>query len=399
MGPLPIDPLARARDTGVMYDWIVVGAGTAGCVLAEGLGRDSARVLLLEAGGRPSNPFVKVPAGFAKLFKTRLDWAFESEPGQSTRGRRVYIPRGKMLGGSSNMNAQVHQWCHPEDFDGWARGGATGWGWEDVRPTFLAQEHWLGEDGAHPRGRSGPMIVSPGRNPHRLARAFVEAARSAGLGGAASYNGGAYEGAWLAEVAHRNGRRFSAYDAFLKPAMGRKNVEVVSNALVARVLVEGGRAVGVVARQGNTERTYRATRGVVLAAGAIGSPHVLCLSGIGPAEMLKKLGIGVVQDAPEAGQNLQDHPLVATTFRTRRTDTLKNAESPRELLRYLLFQRGMLASNAAEAIAFARSGQTPEPAPDLELILAPFEWRNEGLEPPSVHAFTVGVGAVFPKSR
>ncbi len=382
-----------------MNDLIIVGAGTAGCVLAERLtASGKLRVTLIEAGGKPSSPFVKMPAGFAKLFKGKLDWNFESEPQTAANGRRVFTPRGKMLGGSSNMNAQIHQWCHPADFDEWAAAGATGWGWEEVAPVFRAQECWLGEETNGARGRSGPMMVSPNKNAHPLSHAFVAAARAAGLGDQPHYNGDAFEGAWLTELAHKDGQRFSAYDAYLKPAMQRANLEVVREAQVLRVELANGRATGVTVRQGGVEKTFSA-RGVVLSGGAFGSPQVLMLSGIGPAATLRQLGLPVYYDAPEVGANLQDHPMVVTTFRTRGTGTFKQAESPLNLLRYLLFKRGMLASNAVEAMAFTRSNGAPGTAPDVELILAPFEWRNQGLEAPQVDAVSIGVAVVAPRSR
>jgi choline dehydrogenase len=372
-----------------MNDIIIVGAGTAGCVLAERLSSSgNLRVMLIEAGGKPSSPFVKIPAGFAKLFKSKLDWNFESEPQTAANGRRVFTPRGKMLGGSSNMNAQIHQWCHPADFEEWVAAGATG----------CAQECWLGEEMNGARGRRGPMMVSPNRNAHQLSKAFVAAARAAGLGNQPHYNGDAFEGAWLAELAHKDGQRFSAFDAYLKPALGRGNLEVVRDAHVLRVEIANGRAAGVTVRHGGSEKTFEA-RGVVLAAGAFGSPQTLLLSGIGPAETLARLGIPVYYDAPEVGENLQDHPMVPVIFRTRGTDTFKKAESPLSLLRYLLFKRGMLASNAVEAMAFTRSKGAAGAPPDIELMLAPFQWRNQGLEPPQVDAVSMGVAVVAPHSR
>lgn len=380
-----------------MYDLIVVGAGTAGCVLAERLTASGRlRVLLVEAGGAPDNRFVSIPAGFAKLFKSEVDWNFTSEPQTAASGRRVYIPRGRMLGGSSNMNAQVHQWCHPADFDGWAAAGATGWTWNDVAPVFRDQEGCDRSDDSS-RGAAGPMRVAAARDAHPLSRAFVDAARGAGLGAQPTYNGCAYEGAWLCEMAHHGGRRFSAYDAYLRPAIGRANLEILTGAQAARVAFDGGRASGVVVRRGRRERLLPA-HGVVVACGAIGSPQLLTLSGIGPADTLARLGIDVQRDAAEVGANLQDHPLVPITFRTRGSDTFKNAESPANLLRYLLGRRGMLASNTVEAMAFARiAGDAP--APDLELIFVPFEWRNEGLEPPREHAFTIAAAGMSPFSR
>jgi choline dehydrogenase-like flavoprotein len=292
---------------GEVCDLIIVGAGTAGCIVAERLTSSSKlRVLLIEAGGRPSSRFVSIPAGFPRLFKGPLDWAFESAPQNAVGGRRIFTPRGKMLGGSANMNAMMHQWCHPADFDGWVESGAPGWSWNDVAPVFRAQERWLGDDGDPGRGRDGPMVIAPNRNARSLTLKFVEAARRAGFGREAQYNGRAYHGAWIAEL------------------------------------------------------------------------HV---------------------DSPNVGEHLQDHPLLPVVFRTRSTDTLKNAESPLNLLRYLVFKRGMLASNGTEGFAFTQVQPGPVAAPDLELVFLPFEWRNQGLEPPQEHAFGIGAAVVAPRSR
>lgn len=385
-----------------MHDLIIVGGGTAGSVLAGRLTESGrTRVALVEAGDAPASMLVRMPAGMAKLFKSPFDWAFESEPHPGLGDRRVFIPRGKMLGGSSNMNAQVHQWCHPADFDGWAAHGARGWAWHDVAPVFRRMEavRGLASSNGH-RGRSGPMQVEQLRSPNPLTLAFVAAARAAGLGGgdaAPDYNGGPYTGAWISQVAHRRGRRFSAYDAYLKPALARRNLEVVTGAQVTRVLFEDGRAAGVVVRRGDSEQTLRAARGVVLAAGAYGTPQILQLSGIGPARQLRALGIDVVRDVPQVGANLQEHPLLPVMMRARRPISLKKAESPLNLLAWLIAGRGMLASNVAEAVAFASSDG--DAAPDVELCFVPVEWRGEGLEPPLVHGFGCGVVVVAPRSR
>jgi len=383
-----------------MYDLIIVGAGTAGCVLAERLtASGKLRVLLLEAGGYPTSRFVPIPAAVPKLFRTHLDWALQSEPQTCAAGRRIFTPRGRMLGGSANLNFQIHQWCHPVDFEGWVAAGATGWGWQDVVPVFLRQECWCGGSGEYERGRDGPMIVSPNRNARRLSHAFVAAARAAGLGTGSNYNGGSYySGAWLCELAQKDGRRFSAYDAYLKPAMRRANLDVATKTHATRIVMEANRAVGVVARYGDREVTH-ASRGVVVAAGAFGSPQLLMLSGIGPAGSLANLGITVVRDAPEVGANLQDHPVSALVFRVRGKDTFKSAESPFNLIRYLALRRGMLASNGAEAFAFAQTTTGSGIGPDLEVIFLPLEWRHQGLEPPEVHACTLAAAVVAPRSR
>jgi choline dehydrogenase len=380
-------------------DLIIVGAGTAGCVLAERLTRSGKlRVLLLEAGGAPDNRFIAIPAGMAKLFKSEVDWNLESEPQVAVHGRRIFTPRGKMLGGSANMNAQVHQWCHPADFDGWTAAGARGWSWPEVQPMFREQENFLDTEGDAGRGRAGPMFVSPNRHARPISHAFVAAARQAGLGSATSYNGQAYQGAWIAELAHHQGKRFSAWDAYLKPAMRRANLQVVTGAQATAVLIENGRATGVRLRRGEREETLHAG-GVVLAAGAYASPQLLMLSGIGPAAALAQLGLPVRIDRREVGANLQDHPTLGVIFRAHGRDTLKAAESLPSLINYLLFKRGMLASNGVEGFAFTQVTPGPIAAPDLEILCLPFEYRREFLEAPQVHAFSLAPAVVAPRSR
>jgi choline dehydrogenase len=383
-----------------MYDLIIVGAGTAGCVLAENLtASGKLRVLLVEAGGKPKNRFISIPAGFTRLFKSELDWAFESEPQKGVGGRRIFTPRGKMLGGSSNMNAQIHQWCHPADFDGWMADGADGWGWSDVAPVFRSQECFTEGDDVE-RGQSGPMKVCRNRNVRPLTHLFIEAARKiiSGENSTGGYNGRAFEGAWIAELAHENGKRFSAYNAFLLPALGRKNLEVLTDSHVLGLVIKDGRASGIRILRDGSEQTISA-RGVTLAAGAFGSPQILMLSGIGPAERLREFGLPVHLDSPDVGQNLQDHPVLPMTFQSKTKDTLKNAESPLNLLRYLFFKQGMLASSGIEGIAFTQVNPEPIIAPDLELIFLPFEGRAEFLEPPQTHAFGIAPAVVAPRSR
>ncbi len=381
-----------------MTDLIIIGAGTAGCVLADRLTRSGKlRVVLIEAGGKPTSRFVTIPAGFTKLFKSDHDWAFESEPQMSVGGRRVFTPRGKMLGGSSNMNAQIHQWCHPADFEGWVGSGASGWGWDDVREMFREMESWTGDHDPD-RGRDGQMIISPNKNALPLTHAFVTAAHNCGLGNSQGYNGKAFEGAWICELAHKKGKRFSCYDAFLKPAISRPNLEVITNAQVKKLVFENGRASGVTFTRDGVEDTINA-RGVVLSAGAFGSPQILMHSGIGPAKMLSNFDIPVLVDSPDVGENLQDHPVLPLVFLSRDARTFRSAETPGSLANYILFKRGMLASNGIEAFAFANASGDKTAPPDLELIFAPLECRDQFLEPPLADAFSVGAAVVAPRSR
>jgi choline dehydrogenase len=380
-------------------DYVVVGAGSAGCVLANRLTEDpGVRVLLIEAGGKDRSPNIKIPAGFAKQFHTKLDWDFQTEPEPHCDGRSLYIPRGKSLGGSSSMNAMLYVRGRPLDYDIWEREGAAGWGWDDVRPYFLkAENNERGASEHHAVG--GPLNVADERSPRPLTKRFLDAAETIGIPKISDYNGPEQDGASLVQVTQRNGRRWSTADAYLRPAQDRPNLEVRTGVHVARIALEGDRAVGVVLRDGRgREETVRAGREVLLCAGAIGSPQLLMLSGIGPADHLREMGIAVAVDSPGVGQNLQDHPYVVCVWECTAAESLYGADKPKPLLEWLLRRSGPLTSTVAEAFAFVRS-RPGLPAADLQYHFAPAYFVDNGAEEFDGHAFTLGPVLVAPKSR
>jgi choline dehydrogenase len=380
-------------------DYVIVGAGSAGCVLANRLTEDPAvRVILVEAGGKDRHPNIKIPAAFANQFHTKLDWDFATDPEPHCDGRSLFIPRGKSLGGSSSMNAMLYVRGRPLDYDLWEGEGAAGWGWDDVRPYFLKAEH--NERGAsehHAVG--GPLNVADERSPRALTRRFLEAAERVGIPRVSDYNGTEQDGASLVQVTQRNGRRWSAADAYLRPAQNRPNLEVRTGAHVARIELDGDRAVGAVLRdRRGREELVRADRDVLLSAGAIGSPQLLMLSGIGPADHLRTVGVDIAVDSPAVGANLQDHPYVVCVWESRVAESLYGAEKPKAMLEWLLRRSGPLTSSVAEAFAFVRS-RPGLPAADLQYHFAPAYFVDNGAEEFDGHAFTMGPVLISPKSR
>ncbi|MFI1797521.1 GMC family oxidoreductase [Streptomyces sp. NPDC020379] len=378
------------------YDYVIVGAGSAGCVLAARLSADpGTSVLLLEAGRDDAVRAISVPAAFSTLFRTEVDWDHRTRAQRALDGRELYWPAGKVLGGGSSINAMVYIRGNAADYDGWRERGLDGWGYGDVLPYFRRSEHnTRGADAYH--GTGGPLTVSDLRDRHPLSEAFHTAAQAAGLTANPDFNGARQDGAGFYQATVRRGRRAGTASAFLRPAARRRNLTVRTRATVRRVLVEHGRAVGVSAGLGGREAEFRARREVILAAGAIGSPRLLLLSGIGPAAELTALGIAVVADSPQVGRNLQDHLTIGAGWEVRGIRTMESALRPANVLRYAAGRRGPLASHVVEAGAFVAAGNAP---PHLQLHAVPVLFDHHGLTPPPCPGFTIGVSLLTPTSR
>ena len=369
-----------------MHDVVVVGAGTAGCVLASRLTEDPGlSVLLLEAGSRSRKLEVKIPAAFSRLYRTKVDWGDKTVPQPALDGRGVVFPRGRMLGGSASMNAMMVLRGHRDDYDAWAALGCSGWGWADVEPYFARSA----------RG-AFPLAELPDR--HVLAEAFVHSAQALGIPFTDDLNAESNEGVGFVPVSQRRGRRFSVVDGYLAPARRRPNLTVVTGARVTRVVTENGRATGVAyCLDGEREDVAECDREVILCAGAIGTPHLLQLSGIGPRAALDAAGVELVLESRGVGANLLDHLANGLLVRTKGVETLASADSPRNLVRWALRGRGPLTSNLGEAVAFTRS-RPGLAAPDIELLLAPVLFEDEGLTQPTEHGFTLAVVLLEPRS-
>jgi len=382
-----------------MHDYVIVGAGSAGCVLANRLSEDpSVSVLLLEAGGKDRSLNIKIPAAFPKQFHTKLDWDFATEPEPHVDGRSLYIPRGKALGGSSSMNAMLYVRGRPLDYDGWEAQGAPGWGYRDVLPYFIkAEDNVRGASEYH--GAGGPLHVSEQRSPRPMNSRFLAASEAAGIPRIADYNGPEQDGASMAQVTQLGGRRFSAADAYLRPALRRPNLEVRTKVTVLGLELEGDRAVGVRLRAGRSgEETARARREVLLSAGAIGSPQLLLLSGIGPAGDLQAAGVGVRHDLPGVGHNLQDHPFVTLIWEVSDQQTLYGADKPKPLAEWLLRKSGPLSSTVAEVLAFTRT-RGGLAAADVQFHMGAAYFDDHGAEEYEGHCMVIAPVLVSPQAR
>ena len=385
------------------FDYIIVGAGSAGCVLANRLSEDSAvRVCLIEAGPADSNPLIHMPFGFSLLGENRkINWCFETVPQPALNGRRGYQPRGRVLGGSSSVNAMVYIRGVPADYDRWAEAGATGWSYRDVLPFFrLSEDQERGADEFH--GTGGPLGVTDLRYKNPLSELFIDAARQLDFPVNDDFNARTQEGVGFYQVTQRDGRRCSAAAAYLDPVMGRSNLAVVTGAQVQKVLIDDKRAVGVEYHDGVRAVTLKANREVLLSAGAFQSPQLLMLSGVGPAPHLQEHGIPVVHDSPGVGQNLQDH-FDYTAIRRVRSSQAMGYTMSRALTAipdYLRYRqgKGRFTSNLAEAGGFLRtSGE--EPAPDIQLHFVPGIVDDHGRKMHFAAGISCHVCVLRPESR
>ncbi len=388
----------------LVFDYIIIGAGSAGCVLANRLSEDPAcRVLVLEYGGSDKSIFIQMPTALSiPMNGTKYNWKYMTQPEPGLDGRRVHCPRGKVLGGSSSINGLVYMRGHAQDFDEWESLGARGWGYANCLPYFQRAEAWKGGPDAY-RGAEGPLATNAGNemeNP--LYRAFVEAGHEAGYITTEDPNGHMQEGFGPMHMTVKDGVRWSTANAYLKPAMSRPNLTVLTHAMTRRVLLDGKRAVGVEYDHQGQTHTARAAREVLISAGPIAAPHLLQRSGIGPAAVLQAAGVPVLHDLPGVGENLQDHSEVYIQYACKQPITLNGKMGlwSRFLIgaEWVLFKRGLSVSNHFESGGFIRSDASLA-APDIQFHFLPAAMRYDGKKPLDGHGFMVLTGPNKPKSR
>ena len=385
-------------------DYVGVGAGAAGCVVAARLSETGARVVLLEAGPRDTLPWIHIPAGMLKLLHHPVvNWNYSAEGTAGSAGRPIHWPRGKTLGGSSSINGMLYVRGNPADFDGWAQMGCRGWSFDDVLPLFRKSEDYQQGGDPEVRGHDGPLKVEDYRTILPLTHRFVEGAQQAGYNFSKDLNGRVQEGVGYSQMTRKGKWRGSTAQTFLKEARGRDNLRVETNALASKLLFEGNRCVGVSYRQHDGHSEVRATREVVLCGGAINSPHLLQISGIGPAEHLRSIGVQVVHDLPGVGANLQDHYVARVSHRVKGSTSInkmaRGIRLAREVVRFFLEGRGALTFGVTTAQVFCRS--SPEKAsPDLQLLFTPASYDpNKFGELEREDGMTVAVCPVRPDSR
>lgn len=386
------------------FDYVIVGGGSAGCVLANRLSEDSkASVCLLEAGGSHKNPFVWIPAGLIGLVPLKFkNWAFDTTPQKALNNRQGYQPRGKTLGGSSAINAMIYIRGQQQDYDSWAEDGCKGWSFKDVLPYFKKSEHReLGANELHAQG--GLLNVAPVTDPSPMNQRLLDATYEQGIPPTDDFNGESQEGAALYEVTQKNGERWSTARAFLDPVVSRPNLTVIKRAHTQRVLLEGKRAVGVEVKIGKQVEVIKASKEVLLSAGAFGSPQLLLLSGIGAKDNVVKHGIHHEHDLPGVGENLHDHPDYVISYRTKSLDTIGFSlrgilKMTVDMFRYIFKRRGSWATNYAESGAFFKSSEEVE-RPDIQLHFMRALVDDHGRNLHWGHGYACHVCVLRPESR
>ena len=382
------------------YDYIVIGAGSAGCAVAGRLGEAGKQVLLLEAGGRDRSPWIHIPLGYSRLYANpAVNWCYHSEPEPHLHHRRLFQPRGKVLGGTASINGMIYMRGQPEDFEGWKAAGCTGWGWADVLPYFKSSEDQeRGADAWH--GTGGPISVSDLPSGHRLGEAFHAASERLGVPRNDDFNGATQLGTGYVQTTTRRGRRWSSAAGYLRPP-ARRNIRLVLRAMVERILFTGRRATGVAWRDASGSRQASTEGEVILAAGTFNSPQLLQLSGVGPAPLLGRHGIETVHHLRGVGENLQDHFGVGLEFRSRLPETVNDLYNHPlrggwQLLRYLLFRTGPFADNGNYSNTFIHS--SPDiPTPDMMVTF--MAWcTDETLKPRPFSGFTILAEHMRPES-
>ena len=385
------------------FDFIIVGAGSAGCALANRLSESGKHsVALLEAGPRDRNPWIHIPVGYFKTMGSPgADWRYETQADPGLAGRSIPWPRGRVLGGSSSINGLLYVRGQPQDYDGWAQLGCTGWGWDEVLPFFKRSENWEGEDRSGLRGKDGPLSVQNSRLNREVVDLWIDAAKASGFRRNADYNGEDQEGVGYFQLTMRDGFRCSSAVAYLKPARGRKNLEIITNAQTEKVLIEDGRAVGVRARVNGKMTNIGARNEVILSAGSIGSPQILMLSGVGDGDELAKHGIQVQKELAGVGKNLQDHlqarPVFKTDLSTINTEINNIFKQGMIALRYAANRSGPMAMAVSLGTGFVKTEEHLETA-DIQFHIQPFSADKPSDGPHKFSAFTASVLQMRPES-